>query len=270
MLIEERYNLYKKLKGIVLSGKFKVYLYIAAVLWLAVITQVIVNKAFREELKITDAFIKTETDEMQSRLEIVAEYDAANLDMELAKNIINELADSIGLRIDRDINIWEEENRIEYEFHKQAKRAFTELKVISITEAKEEQKGMKHYIIARLNLQQSIKSIDKYKKLLESSFKKLGIKNKQVTLKYEGVKDGDLTKDQKHELAKLLVNELHGELALEYDEGDLYTAYAYTGMLNEYITTNGVKINIQVVIAYNSASNKTKISLATPVMNEDF
>jgi len=267
MLLEERYNLYKKLRGIFISGKLRVYLYIAAVLWLAVITQIIVNKAFRDQFKITDAFIKSQTDEMQSRLEIIAEYEADGLDLVLAKDIISRMADSIGLRIDGDIRVWEEPDRIEYSFHKQAKQAFTELKLISLTDNYDESK-MKHYIIARLNLKQSIKSIDLYKKLLEASLNKLGAKSKQITLEYEGVREGELSSEAKRELARMLIDELHGELALEYDEGDLYTAYAYTGMLDEYIVSDGVKINIQLVIAYNEAGNRTRISLATPVMNE--
>ena len=270
MLIEERFNPFKKLKGMVLSGKLKLYLYIAAVLWLAVITQIIVNRAFREQFKITDAFIKSQTDEMQSRLEIIAEYDGAGVNPELASNIINELANSIGLRIDSDIRIWEEADRVEYSFHKQAKQAFTELKLISLTDADAGENGMKHYIIVRLNLKKSIKSIDMYKRILEASLKKLGIKNKQLTLEYEGVREGELSTEQKRKLAKLLIDELHGELALEYDEGDLYTAYAYTGMLDEYIVSNGIKINIQLVIAYNETGNRTRISLDTPVMNNSY
>jgi hypothetical protein len=270
MLINKWYSLYKKLKGIVVSRKLRGYLYIAAVLWVAVATQVVVNKAFREELKITDAFIKSETDEMQSRLEIMAEYTADVIDVNSANNIISELADSIGLKIDNEISIWEDENRIEYSFFKQAKQASTELKVISIGNKENDAQNMKNYIIVRLNLQKSIKNIDMYKTLLEASLSDLGIKNKQITMKYEGVREGDLTSARKHELAALLIDELHGEIALEYDEGDLYTVYAYTGMLNEYITTNDTKINIQLVITYNEVNNKTKISLATPVMNEDY
>lgn len=263
-------SLYKKLKAVIISGKFKGYLYIVAVLWLAVVTQIIVNKTFRKELKITDAFIKSDTDEMQSRLEIIAEYEADTVDVALAERIITELADSIGLKIDSDIKIWEDTDRIEYSYHKQARQAFTELKLISLADRKDDESSMKHYIIARLNLQKSIKSIEKYKKLLEAALNKQGIKNKQVTLEYEGIREGNLTAEKKHELAKLLIDELHGELALEYDEGDLYTAYAYSGMLNEYIVVNGAKINIQLVIAYNETSNKTKVSLATPIMNEDY
>ncbi len=269
MVNDKGYSLYKRIKTFSLSGKLKGYLYIAAVLWAAVATQVIVNKVFRDNFKITDAFIKSETDEMKSSIEIVAEYDAEAVSG-FADNIINMLAENIGLTIDGDIKVSEDDERIEYSFRKQAKQAVSELKVISLGDSRENLQNMKHYIIARLSLQKGIKSIDRYKKLLEASLKKLGVNNKQVTLKYEGVRDGYLNSDKKRELAKLLVDELHGELAMEYDEGDLYTAYAYTGMLDEFIISDDVKINIQLVISYNEATDKTKIYLATPIMNDDF
>lgn len=263
------YSVYKRLKKLSLSGKLKGYLYIAAVLWVAVAGQIIVNKAFRDNFKVTDAFIKSEAEEMQSSIEIIAEYNAV-VAAGFADNIINELADNIGLTIDSDIKLAEDDERIEYSFSKQARQASSELKVISLGADKEDPQSMKHFIVARLKLQKAIANIDRYKKLLEASMKKLGVKNKQITLKYEGVREGYLDYDKKHELAKLLIEELHGELAMEYDEGDLYTAYAYTGMLDEYIISENVKINIQLVIAYNEADNRTKIYLATPILNDDY
>jgi predicted RNA-binding protein Jag len=105
---------------------------------------------------------------------------------------------------------------------------------------------------------------------LEKTLDDLGVTSEQITMKYEGNKEGDLTSLQKHEIAELLVKELQGEIALEYDEGDLYTIYAYTGMLNDYVTSMGNKINVQIAITYNELTNKTKIALATPINNESW
>jgi hypothetical protein len=79
-----------------------------------------------------------------------------------------------------------------------------------------------------------------------------------------------MTTDQKKEISEMLVRELQGEIAIEYDEGDLFTVYGYTGMLNEYVTSAGNKINIQIAITYNELTNKTTVTLATPVMNENW
>ena len=263
---DNRWNeVVKKFSNIFSPRRTRFTLYMAAVLWVAVAAQIIVNRMFQQEAQITEAFIKSETQEMQSGLEILAEYQTELLNDSDKKNLIYKIADSIGLIIDEDITVWEEDARTEYFFFKQAKQATTEIKVISL---KQEAEDLKHYIVVKLNILQGIESIDKYKKILEKTLADLGASSEQVMLKYEGCKDGDLTSLQKHEMAEILINELQGKIALEYDEGDLYTIYAYTGMLNDYVTTMGNKINVQIAITYNELTNKTKISLATPINND--
>ena len=259
-----------RLKNIFSLRRTKVTLYMAAVLWVAVVTQAIVNQAFQEEIQITEAFIKSETQEMQSTLEIIAEYNSEVLKEKDIKNLIFELANSIGLKVDDEITVWEEDGKREYFFFKQAKQATTKIKIVSIAPDEGKTINGKNYIIVQLSILKGIQSIDRYKKSLEDKLAKLGVVNKQLTLKYEGCRDGDLTSVQKHEMAALLVDELQGEIALEYDEGDLYTVYAYTGMLNEYVTSLGNKINIQIVITYNELTNKSKIEMATPMLNDSW
>jgi hypothetical protein len=41
-------------------------------------------------------------------------------------------------------------------------------------------------------------------------------------------------------------------------------------MLKEYVTTMDNKINIQIAISYNELTNKTRIELATPIIEEDW
>lgn len=264
------YDIKDKLKNSFSLKRTRITLYIAAVLWVAVGTQIIMNRVFKEEVQITEAFVKSDTEEMQSSIEVVAEYKSSFLQEEAIKDIIYNLADAIGLVIDDDVTILEEDSRSEYYYYKQAKKAATEIKVISLEQEEDSSTNIRNYIIVRLSISDGIQSIDKYKKQLENALNEIGVQSKQITLKYEGNREGSLTTKQKQEISKLLVNELQGEIALEYDEGDLYTVYAYTGMLNEYVTTMGNKINVQIAITYNESINKTKIMLATPILNENW
>lgn len=256
------------LKHIFASKRTKVTLYIASVLWIAVITQMFVNSVFQEELKITEAFVKSDTEAMKSGLEIVTEYTSGFLSETGKRDIIYSIAESIGLVIDDELTIWEEDGRSEYFFYKHAKEAVTEIKVISLEQEENDTVKIRHYIIVRLSITKGIQSIDRYKEILEKELDRLGTGEKQVILKFEGSREGNLTNTQKREIAALLVDELQGEIAIDYDEGDLYTVYAYTGMLKEYVTSLGNKINIQIAITYNELTNKTKITLATPLLNE--
>jgi hypothetical protein len=231
---------------------------------------VVVNRAFQKEPQITEAFIKSNAEEIQSSLNIITEYNTEVLSENDKKDLINNIAEAIGLTIEGDIKVWQESTRSEYYYFKQAKQASTEIKIVSAPQQVDGAVKMKHYIIVRLNILKGIQSIDKYKSTLEKTLKGLGAENIQVTLKYEGNREGDLTSIQKHEIAATLVNDLQGEMAMEYDEADLYTVYAYTGMMNENVTSMGNKINIQIAITYNETTNKTRIVLATPVLDDSW
>lgn len=241
-----------------------------AVLWLAVATQVVVNRVFKEEFKITEAFVKINTEEMQSNIEVMAEYKADFLSENEKKDFIKYFANAIGLTIDREITVLKEGNRSEYSFCKMAKRATSEIKVISKEQEENSVIQMKHYFIIKLTILDGITSMDRYRNLIEDALKDVGIDNKQITLQYEGNYEGILDLEEKSNIATLLVDELKGEIAVEYDEGDLYSVYAYTGMLNEYIVSMDSKINIHIAMTYNELTNKTKIYLATPILNESW
>jgi hypothetical protein len=260
----------QNIKHIVSLKRTRVTAYIAVVLWIAVATQMLVNRMFQEEARISEAFVKTNTEEMQSSIEIAGEYRSGFLSNEDKKKLICDLAAEIGLKIDKEISVWEEDTRSEYYFYKQAKKASSEIKVISVEVDEDDVIKMKHYIIVRLTISEGIQSIDRYKIILEKAFDELKAEDVQITLRYEGNKEGDMTTEQKHELAQLLIDELQGRIALEYDEGDIFTVYGYTGMLKEYVTTMDNKINIQIAISYNELTNKTRIELATPIIEEDW
>lgn len=263
-------DFFDTIKHIVTLKRTKVTLYMAAVLWLAFATQVMVNRVFKEDLKITEAFVKANTDEMQSSIEVVAEYASDFLSETDKKDMIVQLADAIGLNIDRDISISREGTRIEYSFIKMAKQATSEIKLISLELEEDSAIKIKHYIIIRLSVLDSIQSIDRYKNIIEATLAELGVENRQTTMQYKGSYDGELSLEDKNQIMTSLVEELKGEIALEYDEGDIYTVYAYTGLLNEYIDTMGSKVNIQIAMTYNEISDKTTVTLATPILNQSW
>lgn len=249
----------------------KVTLYMAAVLWLSVITQVLVNSAFFKNFQIAEAFVKTSTEDIECSLEIVTQHHNDFLSEADKKDIIRYIADAIGLRMDKEIEISKNGNRTEYAYNKQAKKAITSLKVVSLEQDTDESVKLKNYVIVRLKIKDSIQSLEKYRKLLDNAFEELGIKQKQVTMQYEGYISDFMSKEDKEDMARRLVEELQGEIAYDYWQDDtVYTVYAYTGLIDEYIETAGCKINIQIAMTYDNQTEKTKIYLATPIINQDW
>jgi hypothetical protein len=258
------------LQGVFSLKRTKITLYIAAVLWLAVITQVMMNKAFFQNFEIAEAFVKADTEDLECSIEIVAQHHNDFLSEIERKDILLHIAKTIGLNIDSDIRINREGENTEYSYHKRAKRAETSLKVVSMQQEDNSAIRMKHYIVVRLNIKESIKSIEKYRKMIEESLDGLGILERQVNVLYEGIVDGFMSKEDKEEMADLLVKELQGEVAFDYQQGESYTVFAYTGLIEEFIETVGCKINIQIAMTYDEQLEKTRIYLASPIINQSW
>ncbi len=261
---------YESLKRLLAMKKTRITLYIAAVLWLAVATQIFMNRFFYEEVKMTQAFVNTNTGDLKSSIEIIADYKKNFLSEEDKKSLILYLAKAIGLKVEKEISVVKEQARSEYSYEKQAKNAATLLKVVSMEQENASETIMKHYIVIKLDIRDSIQSIDKYRKLLENALGDLGVEKKQLTLQYEGSFSGRLSTAEKDRISDLMIHELEGEPAMKYAEDDLYTVYAYTGLINEYIMTMGSKINIQIAINYDEEAGKTMIYLASPILNQNW
>lgn len=258
------------LQAIFSLRRTKITLYIAAVLWIAVFTQIVMNRVFFNSYEIAEAFVKTNTEDMECSLEVIAQHHSEFLSEADKKDILNHLADSIGLDINSDISIVSEGEKTEYSYYKLAKKAETSIKIVSIQEEIDRDIRIRHYIVVRLNIKESINSIRKYRKLIEEYLDGLNIRERQVNVLYEGLVDGLMSKADKEEMASLLVKELQGEVAFDYRQGESYTVYAYTGLIDEYIETVGCKINIQIAMTCDELLGKTKIYLATPIINQSW
>ena len=59
-------------------------------------------------------------------------------------------------------------------------------------------------------------------------------------------------------------------MVVEQRGDELYTVYAYTGLINDYVKSEGNKINVNIAFNYNEKKNKTNLYVATPILNQDY
>lgn len=69
---------------------------------------------------------------------------------------------------------------------------------------------------------------------------------------------GDLLTSYKGEMVKVLQGE------------NFYSFYGYTDKIDNYVVTDGEKVNLNLVITYNEEKDVTHVIWATPFLNEDF
>lgn len=280
--MKPRSRSYSVMKDVFSNKRIRVVSYILVLLWIAVASQFIVNRFFVTKGNIIQAFVNTNSGLMESTLEITAEYGSGYLTDQDKKQLILYITSNLGIDVNNGLEQISEENREELSFTKQARQAQTTVKVVSLyneetteafVQAQSEDTEVLHYLLVRLTIYEDVSNdILVYEQKLKDSIKELNIPEDKtnVTLQFSGAFAGDLTLETKNKIADRMIESLGGENVYENREEDLYTIYAYTGLLNEYITVDNNKINIQVAMTYEEDSDRTRIFLATPIISGEW
>lgn len=269
-------------KEILANKKMRFLLSIVILLWIAVGAQIVADRLFSREGDILSAFVTTNSGLMESTLEVTADYGNQYLTVEDKNSLISYIATGLGVKTDSEFRTYENENRQEVVFTKQAARAQTTIKVVTLKNTEttdafkqslEKKVGVTQYVMVRIVIYEDANNdILKFKDTIEKVYKNLNITENRIseTLQLCGAFAGNLLLDTKNKLADKMIDSLEGKIVYENREDELYTIYAYTGLLREYITVNEAKINIQVAMSYDEANNYTKIYLATPIISGDW
>lgn len=276
---ERRYIPFREVFG---NKRMRFFMSIVILLWTAVGAQVLAKKLFLKEGDIMSAFVTTNSGLMESTLEVTAEYSSQYLTVEDKKSLISYVATGLGIKIDSEIKTYENENRQEVVFEKQAARAKTTIKVVTIEkgdstdafkQSLESTDQVAQYVMVRIIIYEDANNeILRFKDKVEAIYEDLEVKDNDIstTLQLCGSFAGNLLLDTKNKLADNMIKSLEGKIVFANRKEELYTIYAYTGLLKEYITVEKSKINIQVAMSYDEANNCTKIYLATPIISGDW
>lgn len=82
--------------------------------------------------------------------------------------------------------------------------------------------------------------------------------------------EGQLSEEELEAVASEIFSEKKAE-AVQGIAGDgIFSAYGYSPLLPRYVTSEGKRINLNVVSSYNEKTNTTKIIVASPIYNEDY
>jgi hypothetical protein len=261
-------SLSKQLKQLLVEKKSKYTIYVIGVLWIAVIMQIAVNSMLRPEGNILEAFVSTNSEVSSFELEMEANYGSKYLSESDKKELLLYVANQIGLKVDKEVTVNSNGDESEVYAEKKGKNAETSLKIISIE--KENTEGLteiNHYFMVNLKLFKNMDSVLKYRDLLKKVFRELNATEIQTTMQLSSNYKGKLSLDNMNKIADSMIANLDGKVAYENRKENLFTIYAYSGLLDEYVTSLGTKINIHVAINYDELTDSTNVYLGTPVIN---
>lgn len=252
--------------------KWRLLWILIAAAWLFVFLKLIIGAVFEKNTSLVAAFSVTNPQEISATVEVTASYPAGELDEKKELQLLQEVADAIGLKLADEPEVTETAQRKELRYYKDAKAADTELKFISIstetanTTQVDNTAATKNYLYAKITLSESLDSVLTYKKLLEEVMSDLSCTEISTTLQFTGDYAGYLTLERRNEITDKILDALGAEVVYEYREADLYTVYAYTASLDNYITVEGRKINLHIAMSQNEEHYRTTLYLASPIL----
>lgn len=253
-----------------MKRNIKLIIYISIIVLVVVISQLTVNNLFKDEHKMLEAFSGTNSNMERSQLTVVANYGLRFLTDEDKRSLIQYVAKQIGISDELEVDVQKGKNTVTYSGERKAQEALTQIQLISIVDEKDPTAKTEQYIYVNLNIYDNMDCILDYKSLVESSLNELDLVSINSSIKIEGTYDGKLSLKERNEIVDKLLADMQGQIVNQNRSETIYTVYAYTSLIGEYMTVEGDRVNMNLVFTYDEQNDKTILYLATPILNEDF
>lgn len=232
---------------------------IAVVLMLAAAFRVVTERAFLAQASIEGAFSLLHPKESMGTVTMTGRYLSPAYGFSEEK-LLKHFGEQIGLTVDGEMRTAEFEGRRELIYEKTAAEANSVLKLVHLTEEDA------YYLCAEITLsgKNAVNASYMRRELLKTA-EKIGLAEVSATLELCGLFDGEIPLAEKDALTDSLLSELYAQPVYENRQNSYYTVYAYTGAVEDYITVERKKINVQVLIAYDRNQDRTEVVLASPL-----
>lgn len=251
------------------NKKVKSIVYVGVVLWIAVLSQLLVNRYFTDDSKLVNAFTKANSVVVDSNLYLVADMGTDYMSEEDEKNLLQYMSSEIGLT--QECKIMREDDADTIFTKRESEQATTIIKLVRNQEkTKKNTYVIRRYLILDLTINNDVNSILSYKKKAEKITTKLEAKTYESQVTFTGSYNGQLSVKERNQIADQFIKDLQASIVVEQRSDELYTIYAYTGLINDYVKSEGNKINVNIAFTYNEKEHKTSLLVATPILNQDY
>lgn len=241
-------------------------IYICGILWLFALIQLIVNYEEAKEPDIITAFTNDMYLSTLSTVKATGFYGNLYMSAEEKERLAKTVA--VGLGINDVYNIYTENNKTTLSKYVDGVR--TVINVVTVENHVEKAiLTQKQYVTIEMEFDNSLESAVYYRDKVEKLFEDMDI-GADITLSLRGDIEGELSNSEKNVISDHILENVGGEVVTENRGADMYTIYAYTDNIEDYVVYGTTKTNINIVIAYNDVRGVTEVYMATPIMNEDY
>lgn len=248
----------------------KIVVYSCLVLWLVFVINVIVKDGEKEKTEIVEALNQSELENVEGTIEFVNKYKDNYLSLEEKEEILKRITRKLGINSVYELETVREENISTSGLWKKAKKAETTIKISTIeSRDKDNQIKLEQFLIVQILIEESYESILYYKDKLEDILKEEKIDG-NVSLGITGYYPSEMSYIERNELADRILRQLGAKVVLENRTMELYSIYAYSDLIEEYIIIGGDKININLAMSYHEEKNATKLYISIPIIESEY
>ncbi len=236
-------------------------------LWIIAGTRYVTEKIIYRERNLKEAFAIVSPGSTTGTVALTARLPESYLTEEDQKQLICFVADRIGLTVDTEPESVAEDSKTGFYYRKKAKRADTAIKILGVRDVTGDKR---YYLFVGLNLAEDKgDGIAYFRKKVGELATELELLEVQCSVQLSGRFPQDMTLAARNHLTDRILSKLGCEVVCENREEELYTVYAYTKGMDEYIVSGNDRINVQLAMYYDEIKKETVLCVASPVITAE-
>ena len=125
------------------------------------------------------------------------------------------------------------------------------------------------YLSLIVSLEKGFECVDSYRSIVSEIAKDNGI-DSMVSVNVSGMAKGNISTSEKNAMTRNILSGLKAKEISANKNTDVYTVYAYSKSMDDYIQVGKNKINVNITMNYDEKNDITHINMSTPIYNGDY
>lgn len=253
----------------------KYVLYAVILLWIILIAKSLTQNNYTKSVALCVAFeqsaYKDKWENLNTCVEGYGKFGVCYLTIEEKEKIVKNLAMALGIVAPYSLSSETEEKDIyETTLVKDGVNGRVEIKAITDKKVKDVNSYVAtQYVYANINIYNNIECANEYRDLLNGAFDSMGIEG-NVNVNLTGSIEGALNLEEKNMLADELLDKLKASVIIENRGNDMFTVYAYSKKVGDFIEMAKSRVNVNICIDYDENKDRTNVYLASPFNSLDY
>lgn len=247
----------------------KVKISFLVVVWSIVAIQMYVNYHQGEEQTIT-AFSVVEDKSFEETIKGYGYFETVELNNTTKQNMLENLALKLGITEGYTFSGGEGDGFSKMTLTKLGKHAVTNLQIVSLYDDSKDKTGeAKQYIAMEITTSEPAKQAFNLYQKVKRVYQEIGVEP-QVGMEINASERGNYVSSQGKGIFEDILKLYKAKQVDTVMENGICTVYGYTRSEDNYLTLNGKKVNIQIVLTYDEAEDTTYIKIGMPIVNSSY